>query len=67
MVNISTLSFSFHDIKIEESELIDLDFFFGKKNQDIYNFLNKIQFEVDDRVVKQILNKFTRLSFDTIN
>jgi len=31
MVNISTLGFSFHDYKIEESELIDLDFFFGKK------------------------------------
>jgi len=67
MVNISTLSFSFHDYKIEESELIDLDFFFGKKNQDIYNFLDKIQFEVDDRVVKQILNKAPGLSFDTIN
>jgi len=60
MVNISTLSFSFHDIKIEESELIDLDFFFGKKTQDIYNVLDKIQFEVDDRVVKQILNKAPR-------
>jgi len=63
MVNISTLGFSFHDIRIEESELIDLDFFFGKKTQDIYNFLDKIQFEVDDRVVKQILNKFHRVKF----
>jgi len=63
MVNISTLGFSFHDIRIEESELIDLDFFFGKKTQDIYNFLDKIQFEVDDRIVKQILNKFHRVKF----
>jgi len=67
MVNISTLNFSFHDIKIEESELIDLDFFFGEHNQDLYKLLNEIHFEVDDRVVKQILNKFTGLSFDTIN
>ncbi len=67
MVNISTLSFFFHDIKIEESELLDLDFFFGEKTQDIYNFLDKIQFEVHDRIINQILNKFTGLSFDTIN
>jgi hypothetical protein len=57
MVNISTQSFSFHNIKIEESELIDLDFFFGEKTQDIYNFLDKIQFEVDDRIIDQIWNK----------
>ncbi len=57
MVNISTQSFSFHDIKIEESELIDLDFFFGEHNQDLYKLLNEIHFEVDDRIIDQIWNK----------
>jgi len=67
MVNISTLDFSFHDYKIEESELIDLDFFFGERNQDLYELLDEVCFEVDDRIIDQILNKFSGLSFDTIN
>jgi hypothetical protein len=54
MIKTSTLNFLINDYKVEESELIDLDFFFGKGNQDIYKLLDEICFEVDDRIIDQI-------------
>jgi len=64
MVKVSTLYYICDNLEENKNELIDIEMITSRKNFDykeVWDFLDHLNFEIDQSIVKRVLNQFCQL------